>query len=92
ATSRLAAMCSRTNCSIFVAKSWLLAFAIMPPQSHPTIPSSNPPLNGYNASDSYVEELAKKSYAELTSFAPSDPRASKMKKLIEQQHRLMGKL
>ncbi|GAB4565349.1 MAG: hypothetical protein Tsb0020_16150 [Haliangiales bacterium] len=43
-------------------------------------------------SDSYFEEFAKKSYAELVSLASSDQRAAKMKKLIEQQLRLMEKL
>ncbi|MEM9489870.1 MAG: DUF4157 domain-containing protein [Myxococcota bacterium] len=43
-------------------------------------------------SDSYFGDLAKKSYAELVQLASSDPRAAKMKKLIEQQRRLMDKL
>ena len=43
-------------------------------------------------SESYAEELADKTYAEIVELAGSSEKAAKMKKLIEQTNRLMEKL
>jgi hypothetical protein len=42
-------------------------------------------------SPSYASELENLSYGDIVNMAKSNPKAAKMKKLIEEQHRLMGK-
>ncbi len=42
--------------------------------------------------DSYFSELSQKSYAEIIKLSANNPRAAKMKKLIENEHRIMEKL